>query len=114
MLVGSDDRRVDEYPPNVAEVRCLGEEFEKGEQTTGIDPATETLIHRQPATELGGKIPPGDAGAGYVEQGLEEHPLGQFRFLTAPVAGHLTHAGPEHRPRLVCELVTHGILPRIR
>lgn len=114
MLMGPDDRRIDQHAMDLPEFRSLREEFEQQSKSARIDPAAKPLVDRQPATEFAGQIPPGNTGPGDVENRLEEQPFGEFRLLPAPRAWYLTHASAEDGPRLVVKLVSHGILPRIR
>ena len=105
------DGGIDQDAFHVAERRGVGESVKESGQPSRIDPAAEPLVHGQPAAELAREIPPRNAGAGDIQNRLEEHPLGQFRFLPAAVPWNFEKKVVENRPRLVRELVSHGILP---
>jgi hypothetical protein len=45
-------------------------------------PAAETVVHRIPVAKLPRQIPPGNAGAGDIEDRLDEQPVTQFRRAT--------------------------------
>ena len=112
MLVGADDGRVDENAVDLAELRVGRKQFEERAQAAGGEPAAEAVVDGVPVAELAGQVAPGDAGAGQIEQGLEEVPVGEFRHGTLAVAFGLLHQRLEGRPEVVREQVAHGIVPR--
>ena len=86
MLVGPHDGGVDQHAADVGEGRLGGQGHEQPPQGAGADPAAETVVDGVPAAELRGQVAPRDAGAGQVQQGLEEGAFGQARGLAAAVA----------------------------
>src|SRR5215212_5578325 len=63
--------------PGVPEGRVGGQGLEQPAQRAGGDPAAEPVVHRVPGAELAGQVAPRGAGAGQVQQGLEEVALGE-------------------------------------
>ena len=111
MLVGADDGRVDEHPPVLAEVGVGGHPVEQGLQPARPDPPPEPVVHGVPPAELGGEVPPRDAGPGEVQQGLEEVPVGELRLRPLAVPLGLVDHRSEGVPEVVREHVPHGIRP---
>ena len=101
------DGRVDHHPERALAGGLgdhLGEEFL---QPTGEDPPSEPGIDGIPGPELLGQVPPGLAGASDVEDGLEEHPLGQVGLRTIGRLATFDHR-PHDLPDLVGDDVPHG------
>lgn len=107
MFVGANDGGVDERAADIIEVGIVGEGFEEASHVARGDPATEAVVDGIPGTKLGGQIPPGDAGASPVEEGLEEEPVGNGGALAAFVASDLADQGFHDGPQVVADEVTH-------
>ena len=110
--MSADDGAVDEQATDFSELRSVGQEFEESPEAAGLDPATEAVVDRIPGSELTGQIAPGNAGAGPVEQRLEEEAIREQRSGAALVLFGLLDERLEVLPEFVRKLVTHGILPR--
>jgi hypothetical protein len=114
VLVGPDDGGVDEDPAELPQVRVGRRGREQAGEVAGRDPPAEPVVHGVPRSELGGQVPPRDAGAGQVQEGLEELAVGQDRRLAAAVLAGRCDERLQGRPEVVREHVPHGIRSRNR
>jgi len=75
MLVGADDRAIDEVEPPIDLARRIGLLLDGGEDLvpdTGLRPAPEAGVHRLPGSVPLGQVAPGDAGGQLPEDGVED------------------------------------------
>ena len=109
MLVGTDYGRADPRPPHLAQVGAGGEGLEQGLEAARADPSAEPVVDRVPRAELARPVPPPDAGASPVRDGLEEQAVGQDGRPAAPEPLGPLDVRAEDRPEAVREQVPPGV-----
>jgi hypothetical protein len=75
--VRPDDRAVEEEGVDLLEI--LRQPLEELPPTPGFLPASEPLVHGVPVAELFGEVAPRFAGAGQIQDGLDEVAIALLR-----------------------------------
>ena len=102
-----DDGRIDHHPDRTL-AGGLGDHLgEQPLQPAGEDPAAEPGVDGLPGPEVLGQVPPGLAGACDVEDGLEEHPVGQIGLRAIGGLAAFDHR-PHDVPDRIGDDVSHG------
>ena len=76
--MGADDGAVGEDPADPLATRGDRHRPEEVSEPPRLDPPPEPVADRGPLAEVAGEVPPGDTRPGGVQEGLEEHPFGEF------------------------------------
>jgi hypothetical protein len=78
MGMSADDGTVHEDASDRFQGVFADQGLEQSLPDTGVEPATEAIVDGIPGAEAGGEVSPRHAGAGEVEQGFQEEPVGDF------------------------------------
>ena len=105
--MGPHDGRVDHHPDGAPAGGLGGHLPEQPLEPPRGDPASEAVVDGGPVAEERGQVPPGDAGAGPVEDRPEEHAVVQVGGRAQAGLAAFDH-GPHHGPDLVGDGEAHG------
>ena len=107
VLMDPDDCRVDHDLTQPFAGGLGGHRLEEPLPPARVDPPPEPVVDRRPVAEVARQVAPGAPDAGPVEDGLEEHPVGQLRLRPQRRPALFDHRA-EDRPRRFGDRVTHG------
>lgn len=105
--MGPYDRRVDHHPDQPLAVGRGGHPREEPLRPPRGDPPPEPVVHGRPVARVSGQVAPGAADPGSVEDGLEEHAVGQVGDRAGEGLAPREHR-PEDFPDLVGDGVSHA------